>query len=87
MYNFKKHRSILGVTKIILVYGPFIQKTVHVKISNAQLRKASLKTFPYLFLFLQRTASCPHITGEFTLIFFHIQESSLNAEYSHLLRK
>lgn len=87
MYNFKKHRSILGVTKIILVYGTFIQNTFPVKISNAQLGKASLKTFPYLFLSLQRTASGPHITGEFTLIFFHIQDSSLTAEYSHLLRK
>ena len=50
MYNFKKLRSILGVTKIILVYGTFIQKTVHVKISNAQLGKYLLKTFPYPFL-------------------------------------
>ena len=50
MYNFKKLRSILGVTKIILVYGTFIQKTFPVKISNAQGGKASLKTFPYPFL-------------------------------------
>lgn len=50
MYNFKKHRSILGVTKIILVYGPFKQNTFPVKISNAQVGKASLKTFPYPFL-------------------------------------
>lgn len=50
MYNFKKHRSILGEIKIILVYGTFIQNTFPVKISNAQGGKASLKTFPYPFL-------------------------------------
>ena len=83
MYNFKKLRSILGITKIILVYGTFTQKTIHVKISNVQLRKASLKTFPYQFLSLQRTASGLHITEKFTLIFFHIQKSTFSEEYSH----
>lgn len=45
MYNFKKHRSILGEMKIILVYGPFIQNTFPVKISNAQGEKLHLKLF------------------------------------------
>jgi len=87
MYNFKKHRSVLGEMKIILVYGIFIQNTFPVKISNAQLGKYLLKTFPYPFLSLYRTASGSHFTGDFTLIFFYIQESSLAAEYSHLSRK